>query len=227
MDASPKEDKRLPSEGKDKEMRRLTVLLATITMALSLITGVAIADTINCLAGRACVGTDGPDTLYGTSRSDYLKALQGNDELYGHEGYDVLDGDNFEAQDTSTDGNDHIGGGQNYDEMFGYGGNDKLLGRSGGDFIFAEESSKNKGEDVVRGNEGNDWILAKDGIKDTIVCGTGKYDAVFFDKRGIDTVSNSCEYKNPNWGGGSASAAASSGTPTRVSAKKLDALRAR
>ncbi len=130
-------------------MRRLSILLAVVGMGLVMVTGVAIADTIDCIANRICVGTDGPDTLTGTSRSDYLEALQSNDKLYGREGYDVLDGDNFEARDTSTDGNDRIGGGQNYDELYGYGGNDKLLGRSGGDFIFAEES-ENEGEDVVR-----------------------------------------------------------------------------
>src|SRR5215207_9015262 len=176
-------------------MRRLSLLLALVVTALVVISGVAIADTINCFSDRICVGTDGPDTLNGTSHFDYLDARQGNDVLYGHEGYDVLDGDAYDAPDTSTDGNDRLGGGQNYDELYGYGGNDKLLGRSGGDFIFAEESSENEGEDVVRGGEGNDWILARDGVKDTILCGLGKHDTVFFDNGGIDTVSNSCERK--------------------------------
>lgn len=176
-------------------MRRLTLLLAAMGMALVMVAGVALADTINCFPNRLCVGTDGPDTLNGTSSHDYLDARQGNDQLYGHEGYDILDGDAWDATDTSTDGNDHIGGGQNSDELYGYGGNDKLLGRSGGDFIFAEESSANEGEDVIRGEEGNDYILARDGVKDTINCGPGKYDTVFFDKGGIDTVADSCERK--------------------------------
>ena len=204
-------------------MRRLGLLLAIVVTAMVVITGVAFADTINCFSNRICVGTDGPDTLNGTSRSDYLKALQGSDVLYGHEGYDVLDGDNFEAPDTSTDGNDLLGGGQSYDEMYGYGGNDKFLGRSGGDFIFAEESSENEGEDVVRGEEGNDWILARDGVKDTISCGTGKYDFVRFDK-GIDPASNSCEHKR---GGVYSATSASSGATEKVSATELEALRAR
>jgi Ca2+-binding RTX toxin-like protein len=192
-------------------------------MALVVITGVAIADTINCFPGRACIGTDGPDTLYGSSRSDYMNALQGDDKLFGNEGYDFLSGDAFEASDTSTDGNDRIGGGQNYDELYGYGGNDTLLGRSGGDFIFAEESSENEGEDVIRGEEGNDYILAKDGVKDTILCGTGKYDVAFFDK-GIDTVSDSCERKNPNFGG---FGVASSSTAEKVDAEEVKVLRSR
>jgi len=203
-------------------MRRLSLLLAIMGMALVAFAGVALADTVNCMVNRACIGTNGPDTLDGTSFYDDMDARQGNDVMYGHERYDFMSGDAYEARDTSTDGNDRVGGGQNTDEIYGYGGNDKLLGRSGGDFIFAEESSENEGEDVVRGNEGNDWILARDGVEDTIGCGTGKHDTVFFDK-GIDTVSNSCEHKR----GGVYSAAASSGTTENVSAKELGALRAR
>ena len=204
-------------------MRRLGLLLAIMGMVLVAVAGVALADTINCFPERGCIGTDGPDTINGTSRFDYIQAKQDSDKLYGHEGYDVLDGDDFEASDTSTDGNDLVGGGQSYDELYGYGGNDRLLGRSGGDFIYAEESSENEGEDFVRGEEGNDWILARDGAKDTILCGTGKHDTVFFDAGGIDTVSNSCERKR----GGTYSASSTSGTTEEVGAAELDALRAR
>ena len=208
-------------------MRRLGLLLATMGVALVVITGVALADTFDCFAGRACIGTDGPDTLIGSSGNDWnMDARQGNDRLFGHEGYDALWGDTFEGSDTSTDGNDRIGGGRNYDELYGYGGNDKLLGRSGGDFIFAEEASENEGEDVIQGNEGNDYILAKDGVEDTIGCGTGRHDIVYFDRGGIDTVAESCERRNPNFGGFGI-AAASSGTSEKVSAMDLDALRAR
>jgi hypothetical protein len=203
-------------------VRRLSILLAVMGVALVAIAGVAIADTVDCFPDRWCIGTDGPDTLDGTSSYDQMNALQGNDVLYGHERYDFMTGDAYEAHDTSTDGNDRIGGGQSGDEMYGYGGNDKLLGRSGSDYIFAEESSENEGEDVVRGEEGNDWILARDGAKDTIGCGTGKHDTVFFD-RGIDTVSGSCERKR----GGEYSAASTSGATEEVSAKELEALRAR
>jgi Ca2+-binding RTX toxin-like protein len=204
-------------------VRRLSLLLAIVVTAMVVITGVALADTIDCFSNRVCVGTDGPDTLYGSSHHDNMDARQGNDQLFGHDGYDSMRGDARDAPDTSTDGNDRLGGGQNYDELYGYGGNDKLLGRSGGDFIFAEESSENEGEDVVRGEEGNDWILARDGVKDTISCGTGKYDFVRFDQ-GIDTVSNSCERKR---GGVYSATSASSGATEKVSATELEALRAR
>jgi Ca2+-binding RTX toxin-like protein len=204
-------------------VRRVSLLLAIVVTALVAITGVALADTVNCIVNRACIGTDGPDTLNGTSSFDDMDARQGNDVLYGHESFDFMLGDSYDARDTSTDGNDRVGGGQNGDELAGYGGNDKLLGRSGSDFIFAEESSENEGEDVVKGNEGNDFILARDGEADTIGCGTGQRDTVFFDQGGIDTVSDSCERKR----GGVYSAASTSGATEEVSTKELEALRAR
>jgi Ca2+-binding RTX toxin-like protein len=198
-------------------------LLAITGMALVAITGVALADTFDCFSGRACIGTNGPDTLYGTSSYDNMDARQGNDVLYGHERYDFMSGDAYDARDSSTDGNDRVGGGQSFDEMYGYGGNDRLLGRSGGDLIYAEESSENPGEDIVRGEEGNDYILARDGAKDTISCGKGKHDTVFFDAGGIDTVLDGCERKR----GGVYRAAATHGASEKVGAKELEALRTR
>ena len=204
-------------------MRRLSILLAIVVTAMVAITGVALAATVDCISGRLCIGTDGPDTLYGSSRHDNMDARQGNDVLYGHDGYDSMRGDARDAPDTSTDGNDRIAGGQNYDELYGYGGNDRFLGRSGGDYIVAEESSENEGVDRVGGEEGNDWILARDGVEDTIACGPGKYDTVFFDNGGIDTVADNCERKR----GGVYSAASTSGATEEVSAAELEALRAR
>ena len=198
------------------------MLLAIMGLALVVVAGVALADTVDCFPGRACVGTDGPDLLDGTSSDDDMDARQGNDVMYGHENFDFMSGDSYDARDTSTDGNDRMGGGQNPDYMVGYGGNDRLFGRSGNDYIYAEESSENEGEDVVEGNEGNDRILARDGVKDTIRCGTGRYDTVFFDE-GIDIVASSCERKK----GGAYSEASTSGASERMTAKELEALRAR
>jgi Ca2+-binding RTX toxin-like protein len=203
-------------------VKRLGFLVVAVAAVLVAVAGVALADTINCFPNRACIGTNGPDLLEGTSGYDDMDGRQGNDVMYGHERYDFMSGDSYEARDTSTDGNDLVGGGQSGDDLVGYGGKDKLLGRSGGDFIYAEESSENEGEDLVRGEEGNDWILARDGVKDTIACGTGRYDTVYFD-RGIDTVVSGCERKR----GGVYSAGSTSGASEEVGAKELEALRDR
>lgn len=198
--------------------------------ALLLISGVAFADTFDCISGRACTGTDGPDTLRGSSSWDYMDGRQGSDRLFGNERGDTLLGDAWDApdNDTSTDGDDLLRGGPGFDEMAGFGGSDTLYGSPQGDFIFAEESSENKGEDAVYGGRGNDYIEAKDGVKDTINCGPGKRDVVFFDKGGIDAVGSNCEYRNrfPEFEEFSSSAAPT-GAHEKVSAQKLQALRAR
>lgn len=215
-------------------MGRLTLLLAATGMALLLITGVALADTFNCFANRGCIGTDGPDTLNGSTGDDFpMDARQDDDELFGDEGHDYMLGDASAApggvNDTSTltDGNDLVKGGPGFDGVVGYGGDDELSGGASGDFIFAEESSLNEGEDIVNGGRGNDFIQAADGVKDTISCGKGKNDAVVFDTGGIDTVANNCEIENPDFEEFSSAAEASSGAAAKMGAEKVDALRAR
>ena len=83
----------------------------------------------------------------------------------------------------------------------------------------------NMGEDMVHSGSGNDWIEARDETKDTIGCGAGKHDVVFFDK-GLDEVNSStCEHKNPDISGGIA--VASSTTAEKVDVEEVSALRAR
>jgi hypothetical protein len=198
-------------------------------MALLLITGVAIAATvINCYPQRGCTGTDGPDKLIGSDEWDDMDARQDNDRLFGYEGGDWMLGDAYEMPDNgATDGNDILRGGPGWDGLYGYGGGDLLVGGARGDYIYAREASVNKGEDVVKGNIGNDFIRARDGVKDTIDCGGGTRDVVFFDKEGIDEVADNCEYQNryPHFREFSSTAASS--TPAQVSAKELEAPRAR
>jgi Ca2+-binding RTX toxin-like protein len=205
-------------------MRRLTLLLAAIGTALLLSAGMAFAATYDCFANRACIGTDGDDTLNGTSSYDYMDGRQGDDKLFGKERPDEMSGDAWDApvNSTSTDGDDLLRGGPGGDFMVGYGGDDELYGGLGGDFIFAEEASENSGEDTVYGNIGNDYIEARDETKDTINCGGGSTDIAFFDEGGIDTVSDNCEYKNKFPDFEELSSAAE-----KVGTKKLDALRAR
>jgi hypothetical protein len=175
-------------------MRRLPLLFATMAMALVLSTGVAIALTVDCTAGRGCVGTDEPDTLNGSAGDDDMDARQANDEIFGNDGHDWMQGDAYAPTDSSTDGDDRVFGRAGYDGMVGYGGSDLLSGGDARDFIEAIENSNNPGEDTVYGGGGNDFINAIDGIKDTINCGKGAKDRVYYDEN-IDTVANNCEVK--------------------------------
>ena len=194
-------------------------------MVLLLSAGLAYAAVYECTSGRACIGTDGTDTLHGSDGWDYMDGRQGDDRLFGNERGDVLSGDAWDApnNDTSTDGDDLLRGGPGWDELYGYGGDDRFYGSLSGDFIFAEESSEAGGEDTVYGGKGNDYITARDGVQDAISCGGGDMDVAFFDKNGVDTVEDNCEYKNrwPDFWGFSSSAA------EKVSAGKVGTLRAR
>lgn len=169
-------------------------MFATMAMALVLSTGVAVALDVSCIAGRGCVGTDDPDILHGSAGSDDMDARQAGDELFGDDGNDWISGDAYAPTDTSTDGDDQVFGGAGYDGMVGYGGTDLLSGGGQGDYIEAVENSANPGEDTVNGGGANDFILAIDKTRDTINCGKGTRDRVYYDK-GIDQVSNNCEIK--------------------------------
>lgn len=225
---SRKEDGGLPRKGTGRGMRRLTLLLVATGTALLLSAGLAFAATYECTSGRACIGTEGPDTLDGSSGVDpYMDGRQGDDELFANEGdYAYLQGDAFDApgNDTSTDGDDLLKGGPGFDDMAGFGGSDGLYGGPRADFIFAEESSANEGEDTVKAGRGNDFVSAVDEVKDAISCGRGKNDVAFFDE-GIDTVANNCEHKNPDFEGFSRSAASTA--DAEANAEKVSALRAR
>jgi Ca2+-binding RTX toxin-like protein len=172
-------------------MRRLTVLLAMMGLALLTSASVAFALTVDCTAGRGCVGTEAPDTLNGSAGSDDMDGRQAGDELFGNDGSDWMSGDAYAPTDTLTDGDDDILGGTGNDNMVGYGGADKLSGGDGGDGIDAQENSKNPGEDTVAGGASNDFIFAIDQTRDTINCGAGTKDRVYYDKN-LDTLEK-CE----------------------------------
>jgi Ca2+-binding RTX toxin-like protein len=99
------------------------------------------------------------------------------------------------GDDTPTDGDDELIGYRGPDTLLGFGGSDTLRGGRGDDLIEATEESDNPGKDTVRGSRGQDFILAVDGFKDTIYCGRGDGDEVFFDE-GLDVIADNCELQN-------------------------------
>lgn len=133
--------------------------------------GTALAATLACNGGR-CVGTDGPDTMYGSDVRDVIFSLKGQDLVRGHKGSDTLNGDG---------GNDRLVGGRGDDEVNGADGDDVVAG--------------NPGNDSLNGGKGNDRIEAHDGFTDAINCGDGRRDLVVFDK-GLDRFTG-CENRAP------------------------------
>ena len=178
-------------------MKRLASLLTMMALALLLSASVAFALTVDCTAGRGCFGTDDSDTLNGSVGSDDMDAGQANDRLFGGDGHDWMSGDTYGPTDTSTDGDDRVIGEAGSDGIVAYGGSDVLSGGDGRDYLFAVENSKNPGEDTVRGGPSNDFIDAIDKTKDTIDCGLGTRDRVYYDKN-LDTVER-CEIERTRY----------------------------
>jgi Ca2+-binding RTX toxin-like protein len=72
------------------------------------------------------------------------------------------------------------------DRLTGGSGRDRIVGSTGGDRIVG-----GPGRDVVDGGKDDDTILVRDGVRDRVVCGTGKDDRVVADR--IDSVAADCE----------------------------------
>jgi Ca2+-binding RTX toxin-like protein len=119
------------------------------------IRSVDIGDAVSPPPPSHCVstkrGTRRSDTLRGTPGSDRLLGLRGNDTLLGLAGDDCLLG---------GPGNDVLRGGAGADELTGGAGRDTLRGGAG--------------HDAFNAGPGDDTINSRDGIAETITCGTGK-----------------------------------------------------
>ena len=137
--------------------------------------GVALAATIDCAADPAvdCSGTAGGDDISGSDGADNISGRGGGDTIYAEGGEDGVYG---------GDGDDTLKGGY---------GNDTVAGNAGDDQIWGEE-----GNDLLIGGAGNDGIDAEDGSVDTIDCGKGRRDTVYFDQ-GVDVVNKNCEKRVP------------------------------
>lgn len=156
-------------------MRRSIILLAVMTTALVLGSGIAVA--------AVKFGTEGRDRIVGTNATDVLYGKGGNDRLAGRGGEDVLYG---------GDGKDCMFGGPENDILYGGSGNDHI-----GLFCFAEIFDA--GEDIMYGGSGNDMIVAIEHTfsarkqqRDTVFCGPGR-DTVHYVK-GVDRTFG-CERK--------------------------------
>lgn len=185
-----------------------SLLGLVVAVALVLGTGaVALAATIDCIAGTACTGTrngdimngtPGPDEMYGRAGGDAMRGNGGSDEMEGGLGADKVLG--------GTGGDDLVWGGEQigsaarftYPEKSG----DNTSGGPGADTVFGGFGQG--GVDLVFGNGANDTIIvAQRGFpeavgevevtKEVVDCGTGE-DTVYRDK-GLDVIASNCEHK--------------------------------
>lgn len=102
-------------------------------------------------------GTAKFDYLQGTSESDRINGLDGNDIIYANSGDDFIEGDTGKDKICGDQGNDTMFGGADDDIIWGGKGGDVISGNSGNDTIYA-----GAGSDSITGGEGDDiFAIAK------------------------------------------------------------------
>ena len=122
------------------------------------------------------VGSDGNENLYGWDTADVLDGGKGDDNLYGYNGDDLLKG---------GEGDDSLYGGEGADTLEGNAGNDYLSGEKGADILKGGE-----GNDELYGGEGSD-ILNGGAGDDRLYGGSNEADTYVFEKgHGKDVVSD-------------------------------------
>jgi Ca2+-binding RTX toxin-like protein len=140
------------------------------------------------------LGTDGSETIVGTTGNDFVHAGAGADVVFLLSGHDFGNGGL---------GNDTVAGDDGNDIVVGADGDDTLHGGSGTDSV-----SGGRGDDSVHGDGGNDMLAGGRG-KDEIVGGAGN--DVFKFSRGdgedvfIDALSDEWEVvwvSGPGWRNG-------------------------
>jgi hypothetical protein len=158
-----------PKPGREARVKRIVLLTASITLAMLMVAGVALAqDKVRTICDTNCRGTAGDDRLIGTANPNTIRGLEGFDLVQGKAGGDTLYG------------------GPGGDAVYGGYGQDKVYGGLGDDYVDG-----GSGEDYINAGPGNDTIAAKDGFEDQIYCGTG-FDRVYVDR--IDVL-HDCERK--------------------------------
>jgi Ca2+-binding RTX toxin-like protein len=147
------------ASGKEACMKRTTLLIASMMLALLVAAGVALAqDGVSKVCNTNCQGTDRDDQLSGTSKRNAIKGRSGADQIEGKGAKDTLNG--------------NLGA----DAIYGGNGEDKVYG--GGNSDFVQAGIKN---DRISTGPGNDVVAAKDGFRDQIYCGSS-YDRVYVDR---------------------------------------------
>jgi Ca2+-binding RTX toxin-like protein len=150
-------------------MKRIVLLTASMTLALLIVAGVALAQGgVRKVCDTNCRGTAGDDRLIGTANRNTIRGLQGADLVQGKAGGDTLDG------------------GPDGDAVYAANGQDKVYAGLGNDYVDG-----GSGKDHINAGPSDDTIAAKDGFEDQIYCGTG-FDRIYVDR--IDVL-HDCELK--------------------------------
>lgn len=102
--------------------------------------------------------SQGDDIGVGTSETDTIRLINGNDLYYAYAGDDRVDGGNGDDEIYGGAGNDDVRGDAGNDDLYGGDGDDYAHGGNGDDMI-----SLGDGDDRARGNDGDDYIYGAAG----------------------------------------------------------------
>jgi 5'/3'-nucleotidase SurE len=123
------------------------------------LTGTTGDDTINGRNGNdLIIAGDGNDQASGGNGDDTLKGGAGDDNLNGGNGDDTLKGGAGDDNLNGGNGNDTLKGGAGNDVLNGGNGNDTLKGGAGNDVL-----NGGNGNDALKGGAGNDILLGNAG----------------------------------------------------------------
>ncbi len=146
-------------------------------------------DLIACLGNlllpaTVCVGTNHKDKMIG----------QGQEEIYGLDGDDIIQAAGGPDIVYGGNGDDTIQGGEGSDVIFGQDGDDVLFGDSGTNVIFGGGGNTlygGAGDDKLYGGSDNDVLVGGSG-HDFFDCNEGADIVVDYDSNN-DTVNPNCE----------------------------------
>jgi Ca2+-binding RTX toxin-like protein len=117
------------------------------------------------------VGTNGDDTLVGTTGRDVIQALDGDDAVLGLGGNDVICGGEDDDELSGGSGRDRLFGDLDDDSLSGGGGRDELDGGNG-----ADDLAGGRGDDTIAGGRGQDELVG--GVDDDELSGNAGADDV-------------------------------------------------
>ena len=117
--------------------------------------------------GSEVNGQNGNDNVNGGFGDDILRGNNGNDRVAGKAGDDILIGNNGHDNIIGGNGDDVLLGFDGVDSLSGNAGNDRILGHGSRDYLYggpgADFLDGGDGNDVLRGHEGSDSLLGKIG----------------------------------------------------------------
>ena len=138
------------------------------------------ADATTSYAVKEIRFSDGTVWSVNDVKTKVLAATDGDDDIYGYDTDDVLDGGSSNDHLSGRGGNDVLNGGLGNDSLDGGKGNDQLNGDDGNDYLIGGE-----GDDILLGGAGADALYDGDG--NDVVDGGADADAIYSDGSGDDT----------------------------------------